>query len=133
MKTVRSRSFFSLHTRLECFEKSVKKCFIPSIRLSGEIRRNVSYPLHRMKRTLMIRTPYKKCISLKSYFMPPPQKIAKCFLTQRIKNPEMFHASVLLFIINFLSSLINCRKICQLHRRGSCAFIRREFPDLRLE
>ena len=106
------------HTFNKAFRWNKAKCFVPSPQ--DEKNLNDSYP-------------YKKCISLKSYFMPPPQKIAKCFLTQRIKNPEMFHAPVLLFIINFLSSLINCRKICQLHRQGSCAFIRREFPDLRLE
>ncbi len=27
--SIRGRSFFSLHTRSECFEKSAKKCFIP--------------------------------------------------------------------------------------------------------
>ena len=40
----------------------------------------------------MICTPLKKCISLKSCFMPPSQKTAKCFLAQRMKNPEMFHS-----------------------------------------
>ena len=106
------------HTFNKAFRWNKAKCFVPSPQ--DEKNLNDSYPLQKMYISKII-------------FHAPTSKNSEMFLNPKDKKPWNVSCPVLLFIINFLSSLINCRKICQLHRRGSCAFIRREFPDLRLE
>ena len=106
------------HTFNKAFRWNKAKCFVPSPQ--DEKNLNDSYPQQKMYISKII-------------FHAPTSKNSEMFLNPKDKKPWNVSCPVLLFIINFLSSLINCRKICQLHRRGSCAFIRREFPDLRLE